>query len=90
MGFLSMLFRTGKLNADPEQQALAAAMIDSVENNRGFATRVIFEILVRNNWSPSEQRNRIAHAASMVKVYRADLYPKVKEMARHLYATTDV
>jgi hypothetical protein len=43
MGFLGSLFRTGKLNADLEQQALARALMDSVEHNRGFAKEEVFK-----------------------------------------------
>ncbi len=75
MGFFSFLFRTGKLNEDPEQQALAKALINAVENNRGFATNEIFQILTRNGWSRSEMGNRLTHACSMTRVWRADLYP---------------
>ena len=85
MGFLGSLFRTGKLNADLEQQALARALIDSVEHNRGFAKEEVFKILARNRWSRSEQRNRLAHAASISKISRADLYPRITELAKDLY-----
>jgi len=37
MGISSFLFPIEKLNADPRQQALAQAMLDSVENHKGFA-----------------------------------------------------
>ena len=80
MGFLGSLFRTGKLNADLEQQALARA------HNRGFAKEEVFKILARNRWSRSEQRNRLAHAASMSKISRADLYPRITELAKDLYS----
>lgn len=85
MGFFSSLFQTSKLNADPEQQALAKALVDSVENNKGFATREVFEILTRNGWSRSEQGNRLTHACSMTKVWRADLYPQVSQLTKQLY-----
>lgn len=85
MGFFSSLFQTGKLNSDPEQQALARALLDSVENNHGHAKREIFEILVRNGWSRSEQGNRLTHACSMTKVWRPDLYPQVAKLAKALY-----
>lgn len=87
MGFFGSLFSTGKLNADPRQQALAKALVDAVEKNNGFATREIFELLHSNGWSRSEQGNRLVHAASMTKVWRADLYPRVKELAHSLYTS---
>lgn len=85
MGFFSSLFQTGKLNADPEQQALANALIDSVVNRRGLASKEIFEILSRNRWSRSEQGNRLTHACSMTKVWRPDLYPQVAKLSKDLY-----
>lgn len=87
MGFFGQLFQTGKLNADPRQQALAEALINSVENNHGMATREIFSVLHSNGWSRSEQGNRLVHAASMTKVWRADLYPQVKALAHDLYTS---
>lgn len=85
MGFLKNLFQVGKLNADPEQQALAKALVESVENNGGSLTREVFEILTRNDWSRSEQGNRLTHACSMTKVWRPDLYPRISKIAKGLY-----
>lgn len=85
MGFFGSLFQTGRLNSDPQQQALAKALIDAVENNRGLASEEIFTILFSNGWSRKDQGNRLVHAASMTKVWRADLYPKVRELAKSLY-----
>jgi hypothetical protein len=85
MGFFGSLFKTEELNADPQQQALAKALINAVENNGGFASREIFDILHSNGWSRRDQGNRLVHAASMAKVWRADLYPKVKELSHSLY-----
>jgi hypothetical protein len=87
MGFLSSLFQTGKLNSDPQQQALAQALLHAVEQNRGFATREIFNVLHSNGWSRSEQGNRLVHAASMTKIWRPDLYPQTKALAQSLYTS---
>jgi hypothetical protein len=87
MGFFGSLFGINKLNADPKQQELAQALISAVEQHRGFATREIFYILCSNGWSRSEQGNRLAHAASMVKVMRADIYPQAKKLTRDLYVS---
>lgn len=83
-GLFSALFRTKKLNADPNQQALAQALLDSVENNGGHATREVFNILTENGWSRSEASTRLAHATSMTRVWRADLHPRVAKLTTSL------
>lgn len=87
MGFFGALFGTSKLNEDPKQQALAKELLNCVENNRGFATNKLFELLHANGWSRSEQGNRLIHAASMTKIWRADLFPDVKKLAQSLYVS---
>jgi hypothetical protein len=88
MGFFRSLFRKGKLNVDPRQQALAQAMIASAERNT-YASSEAFNILRSNGWSRSEQGNRLAHATSMTKDWRPELFPKVKEIASLLNSSLE-
>lgn len=83
MGFLSSLFGTNKLNADPDQQALSQLFIDVAERRKH--ANDILGFLMNKQWSRSEKGNRIIHAISMVKVFRADLYPRVKEIGETMY-----
>ena len=83
MGFLSYLFGTTKLNADPVQQELAGTIIEVAEGRQHAMDIVRF--LKEQGWSRSDQGNRLTHALSMVKVSRGDLYPAAKEIGRQIY-----
>jgi hypothetical protein len=85
MGLFSALFRVKEMNADPDQQALAQLFIDVVERRKTWAAITFF--LTKGEWSRSEQRNRVAHSISMVRVWRADLYPKAKELGELIYTS---
>jgi hypothetical protein len=83
MGFFSYLFNINKQNADPIQQKLAEMIIAAVERRANPGDILTF--LLSNGWSNSEQGNRLTHALSMVRVFRADLYPRAQEMVRQIY-----
>jgi len=85
VGFLSHLFGTTKLNADPVQQKLAAIIIEVAEGRRRPTDIVLF--FQEQGWSRSDQGNRLTHALSMVRVARADLYPTAKEIGRQIYVS---
>ena len=80
MGFFSALFGVKKLNADPEQQALAQMFIDAAEGKIG--TSDIHRHLIK---TASDVRSRINHALSMVKVFRPDLYPAASAVGKQIY-----
>ena len=83
-GYLKFLFGANKYNADPLQQQLAELIIESVERRR--RANDILTFLHSHDWSRSEQGNRLAHAASMTKVWRPDLFPQVRNLCRDIYA----
>lgn len=84
MGFLSALFGTGKLNADPVQQQLAGLLI-AAANGSGSRSDVT-NFLIRSPWDASETRNRIVHAVSLPKmVCDAPTYVKVKKLGLELH-----
>lgn len=83
MGFLKFAFGVGKYNADPAQQKLAQMIIDAVEGTERPAK--ILDYVLSQGWSRSDQGNRLTHALSMVKVFRADLYPEAKKMCHDIY-----
>jgi hypothetical protein len=83
MGFLSYLFNISKRNADPIQQKLAEMIIAAVDRRTNPGDILTF--LLSHGWSSSEQGNRLTHALSMVRVFRADLYPRAQEMIRQIY-----
>jgi hypothetical protein len=83
MGFFSSLFQTSKLNSDPDQQALAQLFIDVAESRKH--SNDILNFFRTKTYTPSEAGNRVVHALSMVKVFRADLYPKAKKIGEMVY-----
>jgi len=85
MGFLSNLFRTNKLNADPIQQELAKLIIDVTEGRR-YETEIL-SFVHHQGWSRSEQGHRLTHAASMVRVWRAELFARANEICRRTYVS---
>ena len=85
MGFFGSLFQAiftpiGKLNADPVQQQLAQLLIQAAEGPLGGV--VIRSFVLKQNWEPFEEQRRIAHAVSMVRVWRPDLYAEVNKIAK--------
>jgi hypothetical protein len=83
MGFFSALFGIKKLNADPEQQALAQMFIDAAEGKIG--TSDIHRHLIKTRRPASDVRSRINHALSTVKVFRPDLYPAASAVGKDIY-----
>jgi hypothetical protein len=65
MGFLRSLFSVKKMNADPDQQRLARLFIDAAENGEIVN---LTNFIIEQPWSPSDTRNRISHALSIVKI----------------------
>ncbi len=84
MGFFGSLFGISKMNADPDQQKLARLLIEASEDGRKHSDLVRF--LIAQPWSPSDTRNRITHALSIVKVSSVpDTYAKAKSIGMDLY-----
>jgi hypothetical protein len=83
MGFFSSLFGASQLNADPVQQELADLIIDVAERRKH--ANDILTFFDRQGWNRSDRGNRLTHALSMTKVWRADLYPTAKEICRQIY-----
>jgi hypothetical protein len=59
MGFLKSLFSIGKMNTDPDQQALAKMFIDIAEGRLNIRDAEIF--LQQKKWSRSDIRTRVPH-----------------------------
>lgn len=86
MGFLSSLFGMKKMNADPDQQLFARMFIDAAEDHGVSKQIELTNWLIQQPWSPSETRNRIAHALSIVKVASVPAtYTRAKEIGRTLH-----
>jgi hypothetical protein len=82
MGFLSSLFGVKTMNADPIQQQFARLLIEAAET--GGQVQVI-NWLIQQPWSPSETRNRIAHAVSITKISSVPAtYERVKQIGLQL------
>lgn len=68
MGLWGSLFGITRMNADPVQQQFAKMFIEAAESN-DFKKRIeLTNWLIKQPWTPSETRTRIAHALSIVKV----------------------
>jgi hypothetical protein len=86
-GWIKAAFSLRKLNADPRQHQLAQMLLGVLEN-RGSVEGVL-EFLKQHGWSPYEQDRRLAHATSMIRVWRSDLYPMALELCKFLYLRPD-
>jgi hypothetical protein len=86
VGFLSALFGVKKMNADPDQQLFARMFIEAAEDS-GIAKQIeLTNWLIQQPWTPSETRNRITHALSIVKVASIPAtYARAKEIGRTLH-----
>ena len=83
MSFFGMLFNINKYNGDPFQQEISQGLIDMVEGKS--TAQELRSWMSMQGWPPSEARNRLTHALSMVKVFRADLYPEAKRQGMQIY-----
>ena len=83
MGFFKALFSAKKLNADPEQQALAQMFIDAAEGK--IKPHDVHSHLIKTRRPASDVRAPINHALSMVKVFRPDLYPAASAVGKDIY-----
>ena len=83
MGFLSAIFGASRMNADPDQQRLARMLIEAVEQGKNGE---FLNWFVRQPWSPSETRTRLAHAVSITKISSIpETYQSVKSLAGELH-----
>jgi len=83
MGFFQKFFQTKRMNADPEQQALAELLIDHAEGP--LVKIVVMNWLEEKGWPNSEAGDRLIHALSMVKIARPDVYIAAKAAAHDIY-----
>jgi hypothetical protein len=84
MGFFSYILNINKRNADPIQQKMAQMIIDVVEDRQHPVE--IIRFVQSQGWGRSDQIERLTHALSMVRVFRADLYPQAQEIYRQVDA----
>jgi hypothetical protein len=86
VGFFSSLFGVSKMNADPDQQRFARMFIEAAEDPSMGRQIELTNWLIQQPWTPSETRNRIMHALSIVKVASVPaIYARAKEIGRHLH-----
>ena len=73
------------MNADPNQQLFARLFIEAAESQDMKGQIELTNWLIRQPWSASETRNRIAHALSIVKIASVPAtYARAKEIGRNL------
>ncbi len=82
-GYLKYFFGFSKYASDPAQQELALLIIEAVERRR--RPNDVLGFLLSHGWTRADQGNRLAHAASLVRVMRADIYPSVKQLCHDIY-----
>ena len=82
-GYLKYFFGFSKYASDPAQQELASLIIDAVEHRR--RSNDILHFLLSHGWTRADQGNRLVHAANLVRVMRADLFPSAKKLCKDIY-----
>ncbi|HJZ44585.1 MAG TPA: hypothetical protein VJ233_12750 [Hyphomicrobiaceae bacterium] len=95
MGFFSLLFRTGQLNDDPNQKALANILLEAgiyqssvYMKGKPLNFKEVMKIVDEAGWSNKEAANRFIHAASMIKPIADEAtFLAAKDEAKRLYMT---
>jgi hypothetical protein len=89
MGFFGALFGMLQLNADPAQQQLARMLVEVAESQDPKKFADIADWLVKQPWSASEIRNRIAHAVSITRISSVPAtHARVKELGMMLHSVS--
>jgi hypothetical protein len=84
MGFMRSFFDGKSANSNAmEQRFLTQLLIDVVEGRK--EERDLVSFLLQRDWSKPETGKRVVHALSKVKVHRADLYPRAREIVEPIY-----
>jgi hypothetical protein len=82
-GLFKRVFGVRKMNADPNQQALAQMLIEVVEGEKNPGDVSIF--LAKKGWPRAEAGDRLVHALSMIKIFRPDLYPSARFVSKEIF-----
>lgn len=86
MGFLSSLFGTRKMNADPDQRQFAELLIQGAQSGSFVAVN---NWLVKQPWSPSETRTRVIHALTLVRMWSPpEVYERAKQMGEMIHSSS--
>jgi hypothetical protein len=83
MGFFGSIFGLSKMNADPIQQEFARLFIEAAESGNSSK---LTNFIIRQPWSASDTRSRIAHALSIVKIASIPAtYVRAKEIGKDFH-----
>lgn len=84
MSFMRSFFDGKNANGDAtDQRFLTQLIIDVAEGRK--KDRDLTGFLRQRNWSKFETGKRIIHALLKVKVHRADLYGRAREIVEPIY-----
>jgi hypothetical protein len=77
------LRKTREWNNEPKQQELIRLIVAAAQDSSAYSALTKFIIQASMDWSPSETRDRLAHAISYIKwAVERDVYKRAKEIGR--------
>jgi hypothetical protein len=77
------LRKTREWNNEPKQQELIRLIVAAAQDSSAYSALTKFIVQASMDWSPSETRDRIAHAISYIKwAVERDVYKRAKEIGR--------
>jgi hypothetical protein len=84
MSLMRSFFEGKSANSDAiEQRSLTELLIDVAEGRK--KNRDLTNFFLQRDWSKHETSKRVVHALLKVKVRRADLYPRAREIVEPIY-----
>ncbi|HEV2631325.1 MAG TPA: hypothetical protein VGV41_22100 [Pseudolabrys sp.] len=84
MGVWKVFLNKRKWDHDPVQRRLAELIIEGAQGPMGSV--VIRTFVLDQNWSASEETDRLAHAVTLVRAQRPDLYHEAAQIAGEFIA----
>ena len=83
MYFLRLLERKNAVTDASNQRSLTQLLIDVAEGRKN--DRDLKRFLLQCSWSKPSAGKRVVHALKSVKLHRADLYQRAKEIIEPIY-----
>ena len=80
---MSFLTRKGANSDAIEQRFLTELLIDVAEGRK--KDRDLSSFFLERNWSKPDVGRRVVHALSKIRVQRADLYARAREIVEPIY-----
>ena len=84
MGFMRSLFDSKSAHSDAiDQRFLTQLLIDVAEGHK--VEHDLTSVFLARQWSKPETGKRLVHALMKIKLQRADLYPRAREIVEPVY-----